>query len=376
MNRALQLAAAIVALGGIPAAAQFAVPEIAFDSQAEPLKTPDNITLGEVAGVATNSRGDVFVFTRTGHPMVSLGGARAFAHHGSRLVQFDRTGKFVREIGQGTYGFTYAQQVRVDPQDNIWAVDQFSNMVMKFDPQGRIVLLLGRKAEAETIPARGSAPPAAPPAGGGGAGRGGAPPPAAAAPPPAPGGRPPGSGGEQDLFTRPTDVAWDAAGNIYVADGLGANNRVAKFDKNGKFIKTWGFTGPATGQFQQVHGLAIDAQGNVYVADAGNRRVQVFDGDGNFKRAFINVGRPEAICITPAPRQVLYISNTNLPTDIDSDGEIYKVDLNGKLLGRFGRAGKLMKEFGTTNSIDCRSENELYVGEILNWRVQKLTLRP
>src|SRR6266446_6218934 len=120
------------ALAGIPAAAQFNVPEIPFDSAANPLTMPDNIHLGEVAGVATNSKGDVFVFTRTGHPTLTLGGARAFAHGGSRLVQFDRTGKFVREIGQGLYGFLQAQQVRVDPHDNIWTVDQMSGMVIKF----------------------------------------------------------------------------------------------------------------------------------------------------------------------------------------------------------------------------------------------------
>jgi len=177
------------------------------------------------------------------------------------------------------------------------------------------------------------------------------------------------------VFSRPTDVAWDAAGNIYVADGYG-NSRVAKFDKNGKFVKSWGSTGLAQGQFRTVHGIVIDAQGNVYVADSGNRRIQVFDSDGNFKTQFLNVGTPAAVCITPGPHQYLYTSNSNPPDDIDVDGEIYKVELDGHLVGKFGRAGKLPKEFGTVNAIDCRSENELYVGEIGNWRVQKLTLHP
>ena len=116
--RRLQGWLAAMLLSGIPIAAQFSVPEIGFDSVADPLKFPDNVHLGEAAGVATNSRGDVFIYTRTGHPTLSLGGARAFAHGGSRLFQFDRTGKFVREIGQGSYGFLVAQQVRVDPQDD------------------------------------------------------------------------------------------------------------------------------------------------------------------------------------------------------------------------------------------------------------------
>jgi DNA-binding beta-propeller fold protein YncE len=354
------LAAALLA--SAPAAAQ--VPEIAFEANADFLKLPNNIHLGEVAGVATNSKGDIFVYTRTGHPTISLGTSRPFAHGGSRLLQFDRTGKFVREIGQDSYGFLVAQQVRVDPQDNIWVVDQMSSMVIQFDPNGQVRMLLGRKAESERVPALPLTPQ---PAAGGAenpAGRGGR------------GGRggPPGAGAQSDVFQRPTDVAWDSAGNIYVADGFG-NARVAKFDPNGKFVKSWGSRGQEQGQFNTVHGIAIDAQGNVYVADSGNKRIQVFDGNGTFKAQITDVGSPSAICLTSGSHPHLYSSNSNAPEDIDSNGEIYKMELSGRVVGKFGRAGKLPKEFGTVNAISCRAENELYVGEIGNWRVQKLTLR-
>jgi DNA-binding beta-propeller fold protein YncE len=375
-RQALPFAVAAL-LATTPTLAQFAVPEIRFES-VDPLKFPDNVHLGEAAGVATNSKGDLFVYTRTGHPTVSIGTARPFAHGGSRLFQFDKTGKYVREVGKDSYGFMVAQQVRVDPQDNLWVVDQMSSMVMKFDVNGQVQLLLGRKAESERVPAA-PAVALAPPPGegrGGGAGRGAGPGPDAEGPPAGRGrGGLPGAGAQSDLFQGPSDVAWDAAGNIYVADGFG-NARIAKFDKNGKFVKSWGSRGVAPGQFNTPRGIVIDAQGLVYVADSGNRRIQVFDADGNFKTAYLNVGTPAALCITPGPRQYLYSSNSNPPTDLDVDGEIYKLDLNGKLVGRFGRAGKLLKEFGTANAIDCRSENELYVGELGNWRVQKLTLHP
>src|SRR6516164_7031623 len=163
MKRVITLLLAAAALGAIPATAPAQVAEIAYDS-ANPLTLPDDLYLGEVAGVATNSRGDIFVYTRTGHPTVTIGTARPFAHGGSRLLQFDSSGKFVREIGKDIYGFLVAEQVRIDPQDNIWVVDQYSNMVIKFDPQGQVALLLGRKAEAVNLPVR---PPGAAPAGGG-----------------------------------------------------------------------------------------------------------------------------------------------------------------------------------------------------------------
>lgn len=324
--------------------------DIAFHADPAPLKFPASLSLGEAAGTATDSHGNVFVYTRTGHPTISIGTARPFAHGGSRLFEFDKLGNFVREIGKDSYGFLEAQQVRVDPQDNIWIVDQMSSMVIEFDQAGRVKLLLGRKAEAETVPA--------PPLGPARSGRGGG---------------LPGAGQPSDLFARPTDVAWDAAGNIYVADGLG-NARVAKFDKNGKFIRSWGSHGTANGQFDTAHGIAIDAKGLVYVADPGNKRIQVFDGDGNYKTQIANVGAPAAICISPGAHQYLYSSNSNPVNDIDSGGEIYRLELDGTITGKFGKAGKLPGEFGTTNAIDCRNASELYVGELGNWRVQKLSL--
>jgi len=383
MKRTLFLMFVGLVVNGFPLAAQ-SVPELPFDS-ADILKLPANIHLGEVGGVATNSKGDIFVYTRTGHPTITIGTSRPFAHGGSRLFQFDKTGKFVREIGKDSYGLLVAEQVRVDPQDNVWVVDQMSSMVMKFDPNGNIQMLLGRKSESERVPAGPVNPQAggaAPAAGGraGGGGRGGAEAGAAAAGAEAPAGQrggrggPPGAGQQSDVFQRPADVAWDSAGNIYVADGFG-NARIAKFDKVGKFVKSWGSRGTEPGQFNTVHGIAIDAQGNVYVADTGNKRIQVFDTDGNFKTQFTNIGSPAAICLTPGPRQFLYSSNSNPPEDIDVSGEIYKLDLTGTVVGKFGKAGKEMKEFGTVNQIDCRNPNELFVGEIGNWRVQKVTLR-
>jgi hypothetical protein len=347
---------AVACCAAIPLAGQTATPVLNVDSAANALTLPDDVYLGEVGGVATNSRGDIFVYTRTGHPTLSMGTARPFAHGGSRLFQFDRSGKFTREIGQGLYGFLFAAQVRVDPQDNLWVVDEMSGMVIKLDPQGRVALLLGRKPEAINNPPRAGGP------GGGGEGGGGG------------RGRAPGAGADQDVFNRPTDVAWDAQGNIFVADGRG-NARIAKFTKDGVFVKSWGQKGSAPGQFADVDSIVVDARGNVYAADAGNGRIQVFDNGGAFQRQIANVGNAQALCITPGVNQVLFVSNSNPPNDLDTAGEIVKMRLDGTVVGRFGRAGKLLKEFGSVSAIDCRTETTLYIGEVGNFRVQKVTLR-
>ena len=342
-------------------------PEITFDSAANFLKLPDRMYMGEAAGVATNSKGHVYVYTRTGDAYATSGTSRTFTHGGSRLFEFDQTGKYVGEIGQHSYGFLVAESVRVDPQDNIWIVDKLSSLVVKFAPDGRVLMPLGRKPEAIFVGARGgaagggrgAAPAGAPAAGRGRGGEGGAAP-------------LPGAGQPGDLFNGPSDVAWNAQGEIFIADGFG-NARIAKFDKFGKYIKSWGSRGSEQGQFNNPRSLAMDAQGNLYVADKGNNRIQVFDGEGTFKSEITGVGAPAAICISPGPHQVLYASNSNEVNSMDH-GEIYKMDLDGKILGQFGRAGHVLKEFGTVNEIDCRRANELLVGELMNWRVQKITL--
>jgi hypothetical protein len=370
-----------IALLASPLFAQIAVPEIPFDSAPNLLKMPDNIVMGEAVGVATNSKGHIFVYTRDGILSYSVGTSRQFGRGAAaRLYEFDEKGNFIREIGKGIYAEAFAHTVRVDPQDNIWMVDEGSNMIVKFSPEGRILMTLGRKPEdfsgipgpvAEGQSAGGitggaierqlllsarppSAAPAATEQGGGGEGF---------------------NLGPFAMFNRETDVAWDAAGNIFVSDGYN-NKRVVKFDKDGKFLKAFGSRGKDPGQFEDVHTIQVDHQGNVYVGDRANKRLSVFDNDGNFKTMYINVGAPWAICITPGQHQYLYSSNSTGTTDMDNGGEIYKMELDGRILGKFGKGGKQLKEFMAVHELDCRNDNEVYAGEISNWRVQKLTLHP
>src|SRR5437773_701267 len=240
MKRIIQFLLAAAIAGGVSLLAQSA-PDLNYDANADVLTLP---SYGEVAGIATNSRGHVFVYARTGHGVATLGDERTFYHGGSRLFQFDQSGKFIKEIGQGTYSMNFAQQVRVDPQDNVWIVDAGSNMLTKFDPDGRFLMVIGRKPESigvrpgPGVPSRSIDPtpgPAPAGAGGGGEGGGGA------------GNAPPGAGTQSESFSLPSDVAFDRAGNVYIADGYGTNNRIAKFNRDGNWVKGRGQTGSGQG---------------------------------------------------------------------------------------------------------------------------------
>ncbi|MBZ5698632.1 MAG: peptidyl-alpha-hydroxyglycine alpha-amidating lyase family protein [Acidobacteriia bacterium] len=338
--------------------AQQAAPEIPFDSVPNLLKLPPDLYLGEVSGVAVNSKGHIFVFSRgnTTGP--------AYAASAAQLLEFGPDGKFLREIGHNLYAWSFAHTVRIDKGDNIWVTDKGSDMVVKFSPDGRVAMVFGRKQEAadeRTGPLKHPNPPL-----------------------------PPVDG----MFRQVTDVAWDAAGDTFISDGY-INSRVAKVDKNGKWLKSFGEPGDQPGQLNTPHSIATDAQGNVYVANRGNARIEVFDGDGKYLRQikinepfdYANAlpaignkpgpnatgtqspGAPWTVCITPGPNQVLYTSDA-------FPGRVYKLSLDGKVLGMLGESGKQLKQFGWIHEIACPSENEIYVGELLNWRVQKLILHP
>jgi hypothetical protein len=350
------LVVALLSMSAV-AVAQQPVPEIPYDSVPDFLMLPANVYLGEAAGVAVNSDGHIFVLSR-GNTSGPAYGAAA-----TQLLEFGADGRYIREIGKNLYAWSFAHAVRVDKDDNVWVIDKGSDMIVKFNPQARVEMLFGRKKEAadeNDSPWTHVKPPR------------------------------PAVNGE---FRQPTDVTWDRDGNIFISDGY-VNSRVAKYDRNGDWVKQWGQAGAGPGEFNTPHSIAADSQGNIYVADRGNRRIQVFDHDGTFLREMkidvpvspgaqpwmgprpgpdasptMQPGAPWAICITPGSTQYLY-SSDGFP------GRVYKLTLDGKVVGMFGRSGRQAKQFGWIHEIACPSENEIYVAELLNWRVQKLILHP
>lgn len=308
-----------------------AAPRLHIVEEVLPLRVPGH-TIGETEGVSMNSHGHLFVYSRTGTSGSARGGTAA------ELFEFDENLDFVKLWGPGNYAASFAHAVRVDRYDNVWMVDEGSNMIVKFDPTGLVRMVLGRKPEAvdylERFVERGERDTERFPT------------------------------GSVGTFNRQTDVAWDAEDNIFVADGYN-NSRVVKLSRDGEWLKSVGTRGNGQDQFNTVHGIAVDAEaGLVYVADRGNFRIQVYDTNLNFRSTLTGVGAPWSVQVTSS-----YIYSG------DGNGKLYRLDkASGRLLGWAqtslgrGQTGCLI------HSLHAESDNVLYKGSCTLWDVEKITI--
>jgi DNA-binding beta-propeller fold protein YncE len=277
-------------------------PELSYVPVPDPVKVPAGITMGASASVTFDGKGHLLVLTR---------GARPF-------FEFDENGTFIRAFGDGL--FTRAHGVRLDSDGNIWATDVGAHVVYKLNPQGQVLLTLGTKGEAgEWNEAAGSR-----------------------------------------KLNQPNDIAFARNGDLFIVQGHTpgprGDARVLKFDKSGKFIKSWGGKGTGPGQFEVAHGIAIDAKGLLWVTDRENQRIQIFDGDGKFVRELKYAGLP---CSLDIGRQYIYMVN-------GFAGQILQLDLNGKVLAATGKAGTGPGEFGEAHVIAVSPKGELYVADSIN----------
>src|SRR6202140_2961244 len=307
-----------------------ATPKLQITEEILPLVIPGH-TIGETEGVSMNSKGHLFVYSRTGLGGSSRGGTAA------ELFGFDENLKFVKLWGPDNYAASFAHSVRVDKFDNVWMVDEGSGMIVKFDPNANVKMTLGRKPEAidymERYLERGEKVTERYPV------------------------------GTMGTFDRETDIAWDAQDNMYVSDGYG-NSRVVKIAKDGTWVKVVGTHGSGPNQFSTPHGIAADAQGNIYVGDRGNNRIQVYDTDLNFKKSIGGVGAPWSVQVTPK-----YIYSG------DGTGKIYRLDHEGKMLGWTqiglgqGQTGCIIHEMHAV------SDNVIIRGSCSEWNVEKITFK-
>jgi DNA-binding beta-propeller fold protein YncE len=277
-------------------------PVLDYVAVPEPVRLPAGTTMGAAASVAFDANGHLFVLTRGPQP----------------LFEFDDRGAFIRTFGEGL--FTRAHGLRLDRDGNIWATDVGSHVVMKLNAQGQVLLTLGTKGEAgewnEATPSR--------------------------------------------KLNQPNDVAIGRNGDIFVVQGHTpgpqGDARVLKFDKMGKFIKSWGGKGKGPVQFEVAHGIAIDASGLLWVTDRENQRIQIFDADGTFVRELKYSGLP---CGLDIGRQYIYMVN-------GFAGQILQMDLSGKVLAATGRPGKGLGEFGEAHYIAVSPKGELFVADSVN----------
>ena len=219
-----------------------------------------NRAWGSTSAVSVDGRGNVWVFERCG----------ANTCAGSNLapvLEFDSSGKFVRSFGGGLFVFPHS--IHVDRDGNVFVADADGkdgkgHVVVKFSPEGKVLMTLGRPGVAGTT---------------------------------------------NDTFNRPSGVVTAPNGDIFVADGHGGNSnaRIVRFSRDGKFIKAWGRKGTANGEFAELHGIAIDSSGRLFVADRGNNRIQIFDQEGNFLGEWKQFGRPSSVYIDAS--DTLYVSD-------------------------------------------------------------------
>jgi sugar lactone lactonase YvrE len=315
MTRATVLCALLLfvapALAQRPSDPALLVPETApqLDYVAVPnaVTLPAGMTMGAAAAVAFDAKGHLYVLTR---------GAQAF-------FEFDEQGAFVRAFGERM--FTRSHGLRIDRDGNLWATDVGGHVVLKLNPAGEVLLTLGTKGEAgEWDEATGSR-----------------------------------------RLNQPNDVAVAANGDVFVVQGHtpGARGdaRVLKFDKDGRFLTSWGGKGTGPGQFDVAHGAAIDADGRLWVMDRENQRIEVFDADGTFVRQMTYKGLP---CSVAIGRDHVYMVN-------GFAGQLVQLDLDGNVLAATGRPGKALGEFGEAHFIAISPAGDLYVADSVNGALVK-----
>jgi len=256
---------------------------------------PEGWNFGEVAGIETDSRGHVYVFHRGPHP----------------LIEFEGNGRFVRSWGEGM--ITRAHTVRVDQEGSLWVVDVGAHLVLKVNPEGRVVMVMGRQGQA---------------------------------------------GATATNFNGPADVAVAPNGDFYVADGYG-NSRVVKFSRDGRYLLEWGKKGAGPGEFALPHAVVLDARGRVYVSDRENRRIQIFDSNGKFLNQWANIGEFSGLEMLPDQRLLAA-----------GGSQVVLLNLEGQILGSLAAAGRLAGQLLSAHGVAAGNHGEIYVAE-LNWRAQK-----
>lgn len=299
---------------------------------------------GRTAAVWAESADRVFVFQDGELPILKRpigdGGvpvrpAASAADRGEKrmehiLLIFNREGKLIDSWEQHNSLFVRPHSVKIspyDPERYVWLIDDGAHSVYKFTNDGkRLVMRLGEFK----VP-----------------------------------------GNDDKHFGRPTSIAFFPNGDFVISDGY-VNTRVVKFNKDGKYLTSWGMRGESgketrPGYMNTVHGIAVDKQGRVYVSDRSNRRIQVFDSNGRFLDAWPNIRFP--LSIGMSADQYLWV-NDGLAQ------KFLKFDLNGRLLYSWGTFGGEPGQMWGVHGFNVDNEGNLYTAEVWGGRAQKFRPKP
>ena len=288
---------------------------------------PASHELGQCAGVGTDSKGDVFVFHRSGRTWSTPFPAEPIARPVVSVID-GNSGALLATWGAGE--FILPHGLTVDGADHVWLTDVGRHQVFKFTRDGRLLLTLGERG----VP-----------------------------------------GADAAHFNQPTDVAVLPDGSFYVSDGY-RNTRVVKFTSEGRYEFEWGTKGAGPGEFRLPHGIAVDTRGRVIVCDRSNSRLQVFDPRGKFLAEWKGpqIGRPYGVSVGPDGR-IFVIDGGDVPAVLSDRSKVVELDVDGSIVARFGGYGKAPGLFQLGHDIAVAPGGSVYVADASAGRVQKFIHR-
>lgn len=291
---------------------------------------PNGYPLGNPTGIGIDTNQNIFIFHRANRAWSLIRPMpETFIKENTILLLNKQTGKMMAEWGAGL--FIMPHGLTVDKENNVWVTDVGLHQVFKFSHDGRLLMKLGEAKMA---------------------------------------------GHDSAHFNQPTDVTVAANGSFYVSDGYG-NNRVVKFSPSGQYLLEWGIAGKQAGQFNIPHAIDLDSAGNVYVADRENNRVQVFDPNGKFMYDWKNKeegGKIYAVAVDKIKDEFVAVDYRADYLVIPVGSDIFLHLKNGPLL-QFGRSGGYDGPACRYHDVAIDKEGNIYVGDILNNRVQKFKRR-
>ncbi|MDA0658993.1 MAG: peptidyl-alpha-hydroxyglycine alpha-amidating lyase family protein [Planctomycetota bacterium] len=298
-NTSVRLLRSLLLIGSLAATSSvFAVETFKYEPQLDFFKLPTSIQLAGCSAAAVDSQGNYFLLHRGQHPVICC----------------DKRGQFVRTWGDGVFAKPHG--MRIDHDDNIWITDIQQHVVRKFTPTGELLLTLG------TLNSPGAA---------------------------------------ENQFNKPTDIAFGAHGIVYISDGY-INTRVMTFAPDGKLIRTWGKPGSGRGELSVPHSIAIDSKGQIVIGDSGNKRIQVFDKEGNVLEVWDGM---TALGLAYDPQGNLFVS-------CGPENRILQLSDQGKVVATWGQEGILPGEFRIPHMLAADAEGNLIACEVNGMRFQRL----